>query len=129
MRKALVVTAISLSLISQAGSALAGKDLDAVKSRGMLICGVAAGGLAGFMLADSQGKWTGLDIDVCRAVAAALFGDSKNVKYVPLSAQQRFTAVQSGEVDLLARNTTVTLTRGSASISPPSITITVRASW
>ena len=54
------------------------------------------------MLADSQGKWTGLDVDVCRAVAAAIFGDSEKVKYVPLSAQQRFTALQSGEVDMLS---------------------------
>ena len=58
------------------------------------------------MLADSQGKWVGLDVDVCRAVSAAIFGDAEKVKYVPLSSQQRFTALQSGEVDILSNNTT-----------------------
>jgi general L-amino acid transport system substrate-binding protein len=101
------------SLLGVAGTAQAGKDLDAIKARGQLICGVNTG-VAGFAQADSQGKWVGLDVDVCRAVAAALFGDSEKVKYVPTTAQQRFTALQSGEVDILARNTTVTLTRDTA---------------
>jgi general L-amino acid transport system substrate-binding protein len=101
------------ALIGAAGTAQAGKDLDAIKARGQLICGVNTG-VAGFAQADSQGKWVGLDVDVCRAVAAALFGDSEKVKYVPTTAQQRFTALQSGEVDILARNTTVTLTRDTA---------------
>jgi general L-amino acid transport system substrate-binding protein len=101
------------ALIGVAGTAQAGKDLDAIKARGQLICGVNTG-VAGFAQADSQGKWVGLDVDVCRAVAAALFGDSEKVKYVPTTAQQRFTALQSGEVDVLARNTTVTLTRDTA---------------
>ncbi len=101
------------TLLGAAGTAHAGKDLDAIKARGQLICGVNAG-VAGFAQADSQGKWVGLDVDVCRAVAAALFGDSEKVKYVPTTAQQRFTALQSGEVDILARNTTVTLTRDTA---------------
>ena len=100
-------------LLGAAGTAQAGKDLDAIKARGQLICGVNTG-VAGFAQADSQGKWVGLDVDVCRAVAAALFGDSEKVKYVPTTAQQRFTALQSGEVDILARNTTVTLTRDTA---------------
>jgi general L-amino acid transport system substrate-binding protein len=100
-------------LLGAAGTAQAGKDLDAIKARGQLICGVNTG-VAGFAQADSQGKWVGLDVDVCRAVAAALFGDSEKVKYVPTTAQQRFTALQSGEVDLLARNTTYTLTRDTA---------------
>ena len=102
------------ALLLPAGPALAGKDLDAIRARGSLVCGVAAGGLAGFMMADSQGKWTGLDVDVCRAVAAALFGDSEKVKYVPVSPQHRFIALQSGEVDLLSNNTTWTLTRDTA---------------
>jgi general L-amino acid transport system substrate-binding protein len=96
-----------------AGSAHAGKDLDAIRARGALICGTPTG-IAGFASQDSQGKWTGLTIDVCRGVAAALFGDSEKVKYVPLTSQQRFTALQSGEVDLLSNNTTATLTRDSA---------------
>ena len=90
--------------------ALAGKDLDAVKSRGSLVCGVNTG-LAGFSAADSQGRWTGLDVDYCRAVAAAILGDGNKVRFSPLTAQQRFTALQSGEVDVLSRNTTWTLTR------------------
>jgi general L-amino acid transport system substrate-binding protein len=101
------------TLLGAAGTAQAGKDLDAIKARGQLICGVNTG-VAGFAQADSQGKWVGLDVDVCRAVAAAVFGDSEKVKYVPTTAQQRFTALQSGEVDILARNTTVTLTRDTA---------------
>jgi len=93
--------------------AMAGKDLDAIKARGSLVCGVGTG-TAGFMLQDSQGKWVGLDVDVCRAVAAAIFGDSEKVKYVGLTSQQRFTALQSGEVDVLSNNTTETLTRDTA---------------
>ncbi|HSS86273.1 MAG TPA: amino acid ABC transporter substrate-binding protein [Reyranella sp.] len=114
MQKLLLATAVGLAAVLPSGYAQAGKDLDAAKARGVLICGVAAGGLAGFMLADSQGKWKGLDVDVCRAVAAAIFGDSEKVKYTPVSAQQRFTALQSGEVDMLSNNTTWTLTRDTA---------------
>jgi len=88
----------------------AGKTLDAIKSRGSVVCGVNTG-LAGFSAADSQGNWTGLDVDVCRAIAAAVLGDGNKVKWVPLTAQQRFTALQSGEIDILSRNTTWTLTR------------------
>jgi len=78
-----------------------------------LNCG-ANGTLAGFGLPDAQGKWTGLDVDVCRAVAAAIFNDANKVKFVPLSAKDRFTALQSGEVDVLARNTTWTSSRDSS---------------
>ncbi len=88
----------------------AGKTLDAIKARGQVVCGVNTG-LAGFSAADSQGNWTGLDVDVCRAIAAAVLGDGSKVKWVPLTAQQRFTALQSGEIDILSRNTTWTLTR------------------
>jgi len=91
-------------------TAFAGARLDAIKARGELICGVNTG-LGGFSIADSTGKWVGLDVDVCRAIAASLLGDGNKVKFVPLTAQQRFTAVQSGEVDMLSRNTTWTLTR------------------
>jgi general L-amino acid transport system substrate-binding protein len=93
---------------------MAGKDLDTIKARGALVCGVPGGGIAGFGLVDGQGKWSGLDVDVCRAVAAAMFGDAEKVKYVPLTSQQRFTALQSGEVDILSNNTTATLTRDTA---------------
>ena len=100
-----------VALTAMSGAAHAGKDLDAIKARGSLICGIAANGLAGFMVVDSQGKWTGLDVDVCRAVSAAIFGDAEKVKYLPVSGQQRFTALQSGEVDMLSNNTTATLSR------------------
>ena len=103
----------AVTLAGVATAAYAGKELDAIKARGQLICGVSTG-VAGFASADSQGKWTGIDVDVCRAVAAAIFGDADKVKYVPTTAQQRFTALQSGEVDLLARTTTYTLTRDTA---------------
>ena len=113
MHKVSVATAAALAAVLTSTGAMAGKDLDAVKARGALICGVGQG-TAGFFLADSQGKWVGLDVDVCRAVAAAIFGDSEKVKYVAVSAQQRFTALQSGEVDILSNNTTITLTRDTA---------------
>ena len=93
-----------------AAPAHAGKTLDGIKTRGQVVCGVHTG-LAGFSAADSTGKWAGLDVDICRAVAAAVLGDGEKVKYVPLTAQQRFTALQSGEIDVLSRNTTFTLTR------------------
>jgi general L-amino acid transport system substrate-binding protein len=112
MRK-LAITAAGFAAILISGPAMAGKDLDAIKARGQLICGVGTG-TAGFNIADSQGKWVGLNVDVCRAVSAAIFGDSEKVKYVPLTSQQRFTALQSGEVDMLSNNTTVTLTRDTA---------------
>ena len=96
-----------------ASPAYAGKTLDAIKARGQVICGVSTG-VAGFSAADSAGKWTGLDVDICRAVAAATLGSGDKVKYVPLSSQARFTALQSGEIDVLSRNTTFTLTRDAA---------------
>ncbi|MBV9859045.1 MAG: amino acid ABC transporter substrate-binding protein [Alphaproteobacteria bacterium] len=91
-------------------AAQAGPTLDKVKQNGIVTCGVSTG-VAGFSSPDNQGRYTGLDVDVCKALAAALFGDAGKVKYVPLSAQQRFTALQSGEVDILSRNTTWTLQR------------------
>ena len=93
-----------------ASSAHAGKTLDAVKSRGQVVCGVNTSA-PGFSAADSQGKWTGLDVDFCRAVAAATLGDATKVKYVPLNSQQRFASLQAGEIDVLSRNSTWTLTR------------------
>jgi general L-amino acid transport system substrate-binding protein len=107
--RSLAMTAMLAGLLS-AGPAFAGKTLDTIKQRGQVVCGVHTG-LAGFSAADSTGKWTGLDVDMCRAIAAAVVGDPEKVKYVPLTAQQRFTALQSGEIDVLSRNTTLTLTR------------------
>ena len=106
-----IITAVAASLGALvAAPAHAGKTLDGIKARGQVICGVHTG-LAGFSAADSTGKWNGLDSDICRAIAAATLGDGDKVKYVPLPAQARFTALQSGEVDVLSRNTTFTLTR------------------
>jgi len=84
--------------------------IDTIKSRGMLVCGVSTG-VAGFSLADSKGVTQGIDADTCRAVAAAIIGDVSKVRFVPLTTTNRFTALQSGEIDVLARNTTWTLAR------------------
>lgn len=91
------------------GSAQAG-TLDTVKSKGYIQCGVSQG-LPGFSNPDDKGNWTGLDVDFCRAMSAAIFGDATKVKYKPLSAKDRFTALQTGEIDVLSRNTTWTLSR------------------
>ena len=90
-----------------------GQTLAQVKQKGFVQCGVSQG-LPGFSNPDDAGNWTGIDVDLCRAVAAAVFGDSEAVKYTPLSAKERFTALQSGEVDVLSRNTTWTATRDTA---------------
>jgi len=91
-------------------AAHAGATFDAVKAKGFVQCGVHTG-VAGFSMPDSQGVWRGVDVDMCRAVAATMFGDASKFKVTPLTTQQRFTALQSGEIDMLSRNTTVTLTR------------------
>ena len=93
--------------------AMAGPTLDSIKQRGLVHCGVNTG-LAGFSIPDAQGRWTGLDVDFCRAVAGAALGDGNKVKFLPYNAQQRFPALQSGEADILSRNTTWTLTRDTA---------------
>jgi general L-amino acid transport system substrate-binding protein len=92
-----------------AGAAVAG-TLDDVKAAGKLKCGVSQG-LPGFSNPDDAGNWTGMDVDMCRAVAAAVLGDADAVEYVSLSAKDRFTALSSGEIDILSRNTTWTITR------------------
>jgi general L-amino acid transport system substrate-binding protein len=90
----------------------AGTTVDAVKKKGFVQCGVSTG-LPGFSVTDDKGNWNGIDVDVCRAVAAAVFGDASRVKFSPLTAKERLTALQSGEIDMLSRNTTWTLTRDS----------------
>lgn len=87
--------------------------LEAVLSKGYLSCGVNTG-LPGFATPDEKGQWSGMDVDVCRGVAAAVLGDAAKVKFIPLTAKERFTALQSGEIDVLSRNTTWTLTRDAA---------------
>ena len=113
MRKGLLLAAAAITTIAISGVAQAGKTLDAIMASGVIKCGVSQG-LPGFSNPDDKGKWAGIDVDYCRALAAAVLGDSKKVKYVPLSAKVRFTALQSGEVDVLSRNTTWTHTRDTA---------------
>jgi len=107
MIKHVVAAALALSFI---GAAHAGKTLDAINQRGQLVCGVNPS-LPGFAAADSQGNWSGLDVDICKAIAATILKDPNKIKWVPLNASQRFAALQSGEIDVLSRNTTWTLTR------------------
>ncbi len=102
-----LMVAVCLALSASYASA---STLDEVKKRGTLNCGVSTG-LPGFSVADEKGNWKGLDVDGCRAIAAAVLGDAKKIKYVPLNAKERFTALQSGEIDVLVRGTTWTLTR------------------
>ena len=110
MKKTLVSAALGVAMLGGAATGASAATLDDVKAKGFVQCGVSQG-LPGFSNPDSAGNWTGIDVDVCRAVAAAVFGDASKVKYTPLSAKERFTALQSGEIDILSRNTTWTATR------------------
>jgi general L-amino acid transport system substrate-binding protein len=106
---------VSLAVSLAAAAALSvtaasAQTLKTVKDRGTLSCGVSQG-LPGFSSPDDKGNWTGLDVDVCRAIAAAVLNDPTKIKFVPLSAKDRFTALQSGEIDVLSRNTTWTISR------------------
>src|SRR5215831_15294594 len=94
----------TIAVLAQSGT------LERVKANGAVRCGVNPG-LPGFSSPDDKGNWQGLDVDVCRAIAAAVLGDARKVHYAPLSAKERFTALQSGEIDILARNATWTLSR------------------
>ncbi|RMF17492.1 MAG: amino acid ABC transporter substrate-binding protein [Gammaproteobacteria bacterium] len=105
-----LVTAVAAVGFMASTAAHAGATLDAVKKKGFVQCGVSTG-LPGFSNPDEKGNWVGIDVDVCKGIAAAVLGDASKVKYVPLNAKERFTALQSGEVDVLSRNTTWTLTR------------------
>ena len=112
MRK-LPTPAAAITLLLAVGAAHAGPTLDAIKKNGFIKCGVSDG-LPGFSFADEKGNYNGIDVDVCRAVAAAVFGDSTKLKFTPLTAKERLTALQSGEIDVLSRNTTWTSSRDSA---------------
>lgn len=104
------VSCLALVLVLLTTGAWAQTTLETVKSRGKLVCGVNTG-LAGFATVSADGKWRGFDVDYCRALAAAIFNDAEKVEYRPLTAQARFTALQSKEIDVLSRNTTWTLSR------------------
>jgi general L-amino acid transport system substrate-binding protein len=108
--KRLLLLCAAAGIVGFAATSAQAATMDDVKARGVLKCG-ANTGLAGFAAPDDQGNWKGLDVDMCRAVAAAVLGDATKVEFVPLSAKDRFTALQSGEADLLARNTTWTFDR------------------
>jgi len=112
MRRIAFLTALTTAAASIAGPAL-GQTLKTVKDRGLLVCGVSEG-LYGFSAADDKGKWSGFDVDLCRAISAAIFNDPDKIKFVPLSAADRFTALKSGTIDVLSRNTTWTISRESA---------------
>ncbi|MGE0210314.1 MAG: amino acid ABC transporter substrate-binding protein [Parvibaculaceae bacterium] len=110
MKRSLFSLALGVGASFAMVSAASAATLDDVKSKGFVQCGVSQG-LIGFSNPDEQNNWTGLDVDFCRAVAAAIFNDVSKVKFTPLSAKERFTALQSGEVDILSRNTTWTMSR------------------
>ena len=110
IRTAVMSVVSSVALLCAVSTAHAGAIFDAVKKKGFVQCGVNTG-LPGFSAADEKGVWTGIDVDVCRAVAAMVFGDAAKVKYTPLTAKERFTALATGEVDVLSRNATWTETR------------------
>jgi general L-amino acid transport system substrate-binding protein len=110
MRKLLVTLALATAAFGFGAVAAQAGTLDDVKAKGFVQCGVNAG-LPGFGNPDASGNYTGFDVDYCRAVAAAVFGDPSKVKYTPLDATERFPALQSGEIDLLVRNTTWTMSR------------------
>jgi general L-amino acid transport system substrate-binding protein len=110
MKSSLVATLAVAAVLLFSGAAHAGKTVDEIRARGQLACGVSTG-VAGFSAADSKGEWRGMDVDFCRALAAAVLKDPAKVRWSPLTSQQRFTALQSGEIDVLSRNTTWTLGR------------------
>jgi general L-amino acid transport system substrate-binding protein len=104
---------VSMLVLTGFASSTSATALDDVKKKGFVQCGVSQG-LKGFSSPDDKGGWTGIDVDLCRAIAAAIFGDAEKVKFTPLSAKERFTALQSGEIDVLSRNTTWALSRDTA---------------
>ncbi len=100
----------SVAVLMSSGVTYAAETLDKVKQKGFVQCGVHVG-LPGFSIADSKGQWGGIDVDLCKGIAAAIFGDATKFKVTPLTTQQRFTALQSGEIDVLTRNSTATMAR------------------
>ena len=113
MAKKIVTALVGAAVLGFGATAAQADTLSDVKAKGFVQCGVNGSNLAGFGAQDSSGNWAGLDIDLCKAVAAAVFGDATKVKFTPLSAKDRFPALQSGEIDLLARNTTWSVSRDS----------------
>ena len=110
MRIVKTILLSSAAVLMSSGVASAAETLDKVKQKGFVQCGVHVG-LPGFSIADSKGQWGGIDVDLCKGIAAAIFGDATKFKVTPLTTQQRFTALQSGEIDVLTRNSTATMAR------------------
>lgn len=110
MNKTMLPIALAAA-VGLGAAAASAATLEDVKSKGFVQCGANASGLAGFATTNDQGEWNGFDVDYCRAYAAAIFGDATKVKFTPLNAKERFTALQSGSVDVLVRNTTWTMSR------------------
>ena len=110
MKSKMIPWVLGAAVSAFAAAAATAATLDDVKAKGFLQCGVTTG-LMGFAMPDASNNWTGMDVDFCRAVAAAIFNDPAKVKFTPLSAKERFTALQSGEIDVLSRNTTWTMSR------------------
>ena len=124
------MVAVLFTFTTETMAAKKSKTLKNTQKKGFVRCGVSQG-LPGFSNADAAGNWTGVDVDVCRAVAAAVLGDANKVKFTPLSAKERFTALTSGEIDILSRNTTWTLSRD-ADIGLTFVGVTstmVKVSW
>ena len=113
MIQRILLAILGTTVMSFAAGMVSAATLDDVKAKDSLQCGVSQG-LPGFSNPDQDGNWSGLDVDFCRAVSAAIFGDASRVKFTPLSAKERFTALQSGDVDILSRNTTWTMSRDTA---------------
>jgi general L-amino acid transport system substrate-binding protein len=134
MIKSLLSVALAAGLGLSASAAIAqtttSATLDAVKAKGYVQCGVT-GGVPGFSAPDANNNWTGLEVDYCRAIAAAVFNNADAVRYTPLTSQERFTALSAGEIDVLSRTTTWTMSRDTSSVSSSSApcSMTARASW
>ena len=111
MKWSMLAAAAAAFVSFGAADALAGRDLDQIKARNTLRCGVQGPSNPGFGVPDSQGRWGGFNVEVCRAIAITIFGDPNRVEFVPVTTQSRFPALSSGEVDVLSNNTTWTLTR------------------
>ena len=110
MHKGIALVALAAASLGLGATGAMADTLDDVKAKGYVQCGVT-GGVPGFSAPDANNVWTGLEVDFCRAMAAAIFDDPSKVRFIPLAAKDRFTALQSGEVDVLSRNSTATMSR------------------
>ncbi len=132
MKKFIMGLAVAGAALFSASVAEAGRDLDAIKQRGTIRCGVQGPSNPGFGVPNAQGVWGGFNVEICRAVAITIFNDPSKVEFVPVTTQSRFPALTNGEVDMLSNNTTWTLTRDTGVNRfnfRPSSSMTARPSW